>query len=131
MLELLVKRCYDVPGAPFIVRELVRNCDRCNDKIIHRRFTGPLIHATRLLLDGIFNELSLIIHERPLLKNNCLKSAPSLDPTSFIPRTVDIIDPDFNCKCVALSTILTGKHNQGGKIEEFVLYEMKPRTATL
>ena len=107
----LVKRCYDVQGARFIVGE--RNCDYCNEQMIQRCFTGPLVHATRLTLDRICNELSLVINERPLLENNCFTNAPSLDPTSFIPRTVDTIDPDFNCVCAALSTILTGNTNQG------------------
>ena len=85
--------------------------------MIHRRFTGPLVHATRLTLDRICNELSLVINERPLLENNCFTNAPSLDPTSFIPRTVDTIGPDFNCVCAALSTILTNT-NQGEKLKK-------------
>ena len=117
-LELLVKRGYDVQGSRFIVREVVRNCEYCNHQIIHRCFTEPLIHATRHTLDRICNELSLVIHERPLLENNCFKNAPSLGPTSCIHKTVDTLDPDFNCVCAALSTNLTGNPNQGGKIEE-------------
>ena len=31
-----------------------------------------------------------------------------------------IIDPDYNCVCAALSTILTASPNQGGKIEEII-----------
>ena len=116
-LEWLVKQSYDVQGARFIVREVVRNCDYYNEQIIHRRFTGPLVHASRSTLDRICYELGLVINERPLLENNCFKNAPSLDPTSFIPKTVDTIDPDYNCVCAALSTILTVNPNQGAKIE--------------
>ena len=119
-LERLVKQSYDVQGARFIVREVVRNCDYCNEQIIHRRFTGPLVHASRSTLDRICYELGLVINERPLLESNCFKNAPSLDPTSFIPKTVDTIDPDYNCVCAALSTILTGNPNQGGKIEVII-----------
>ena len=119
-LERLVKQSYDVQGAQLIVREIVHNCDYCNEKITHRRFTGPLVHASGLTLDRICYELGLVINERPLLENNCFKNAPSLDPTSFIPKTVDTIDPDSNCVCAALSTILTGNPNQGGKIEEII-----------
>ena len=104
-LERLVKQSYDVQGAQPIVREVVRNCDYCNEKIT---------------LDRICYELDLVINERPLLEKNCFKNAPSLDPTSFIPKTVDTIDPDYNCVCAALSTILTGNPNQGGKIEEVI-----------
>ena len=119
-LERLVKQSYDVQGARFIVREVVRNCDYCNEQIIHRRFTDPLVHASRSTLDRICYELGLVINERPLLESNCFKNAPSLDPTSFIPITVDTIDPDYNCVCAALSTILTGNPNQGGKIEVII-----------
>ena len=115
-LERLVKQSYDVQGAQPIVREVVRNCDYCGDQIIHRRFTGPLVHVSRLTLDRICNELSVVINERPLLENKCFKNAPSLDPTSFIPKTVDTVDPDCKCVCASLSTILTGNPNQGGKI---------------
>ena len=116
-LERLVKQSYDVQGAQPIVREIVRTCDFCNEKITHRRLTGPLVHASRLTLARICYELGLVITERPLLENNCFKSAPSLDPTSFIPKTVDTIDPNYNCVCAALSTILTGNHNQGRNLK--------------
>ena len=117
-LERLVKQTYDVQGAQPVVREIVRNCDYCNEKITHRRFTGPLVHASRFTLDRICYELGLVINETPLLENNCFKNAPSLDPTSFIAKTVDTFDPDYNCVCAALSTTLTRNPNQGGKIEE-------------
>ena len=119
-LERLVKQSYDVQGAHPIVPEIVHNCNYCNEKITHRRFTGPLVHASGLILDRICYELGLVINERLLLENNCFKNAPSLDPTSFIPKTVDTIDPNYNCVCAALSRILTGNPNQGGKIEEIV-----------
>ena len=119
-LERLVKQSYDVQGAQPIVREVVRNCECCNEQITHRRFTGPLVHVSRFTLDRIFYELGLVFNQRPLLGNNCFKNAPSLDPTSFIPKTVDTIDPDYNCGSAALSTILTGKPNQGGNFEEII-----------
>ena len=34
---------------------------------------------------------------------------------------MDTIDPDYNCVCAALGTILNGNPNQGGKIEEIFL----------
>ena len=46
-LKRLVKQSSDVQGAQLIVREIVRNCDYCNEKITHRRFTGPLVHSSR------------------------------------------------------------------------------------
>ena len=92
-LKLLVKQSYDVQGAQPIVREVACNCDFCSDQIIHRRFIGPLVHASRHTRDRICSELSRVINERPLLENICFRSAPSLEPTSFIPKT---IDPDFN-----------------------------------
>ena len=113
-LERLFKQSYDVQGAQLIVREVVRNCECCNEQITHRRFTGPLVHVSRFTLDRICYELGLVINKRPLLGNNCFKNAPSLDPTSFIPKTEDTIDPDYNCVCAALSPILTGNPNQGG-----------------
>ena len=116
-LDRLVKQPYDVQGVQPIVREIVRNCDYCNEKITHRRFTDPLVHASPLTLDRICYELGLVINERPLLENNCFKNVPSLDPTSFIPKTVDTIDPDYNCVCAALSTILTGNPIQGKKLK--------------
>ena len=119
-LERLVKQSYDVQGTQPIVREVVRNCECCNEQITHRRFTGPLVHVSRFTLDRFCFELGLLINERPLLGNNCFKNAPSLDLTSFIPKTVDTIDPDYNCVSAALSTILTGKPNQGGNFEEII-----------
>ena len=65
-LERLVKQSYDVQGAQPIVREIVRNGDYCNEKITHRHFTGPLLHASRLTLDRICYEIGLVINERPL-----------------------------------------------------------------
>ena len=38
---------------------------------------------------------------------------------------MDTIDPDYNCVCAALSTILTGNPNQGGKIEEIIRFLQK------
>ena len=52
-LERLVKQTYDVQEAQPIVQEIVRNCDYCNEKITHRRFTSPLVHASRFTLDRI------------------------------------------------------------------------------
>ena len=52
-LERLVKQSYDVQGAQPIVREIGRSCDYCDEKITHRRFTGPLVHASRLTLGRI------------------------------------------------------------------------------
>ena len=60
-LERLVKKSCDVQGAQFIVREVVRNCDYCNEQITHRRFTGHLVHASRLSFDRICHELGLVI----------------------------------------------------------------------
>ena len=102
-LERLDKQSYDVQGAQPIVREVVRNCDYCNEQITHRRSTGPLVHASRLTLDRVCYELGLVINERPLLENNCFKNAPSLDATSFIPKTVDTIDLEYNCVCSDLA----------------------------
>ena len=124
-LERLVKQSYDVQGAQPIVREIVPSCDYCNEKITHCRFTGPLVHASRLTLDRYCYELGLVINERPLLENNCFKNASSFDPISFIPKTVDTIDPIYNCVCAALSTILTGNPNQGGKIEDIIRFLRK------
>ena len=36
------------------------------EKITHRRFTGPLVHASRLTLERICYELGLVINERLL-----------------------------------------------------------------
>ena len=93
--------------AQFNVREVLRYCDHCSDQIINWRLTGPLVHASGLIIDRICNELGLVINERPLLENICFRNAPLLDPKYFIPKTVDTIDPDINCVCAALSTILT------------------------
>ena len=66
-----------------------------------------------------------MIYKRPLLENNCFKNAPSLDLTSFIPKTADTIDPDFNCVCVALGTISIRNPNQGVKFEERIRFLRK------
>ena len=108
-----------------IVREVVRRCDFCSDQIVHRRFTGSLVQPPRLTLDRICRKLGLVINGRPLLENNCFKNAPSLDPTSFISKTVDTFDPDYNFVCAELSTILTGNPNQGGKIEEILRFFLR------
>ena len=97
----------------FIVPEVVRSCNYCSDQIIHRRFTGPLVHASLLTRERICNELILVINDGSVLEYNCFKNAPLLDPTTLIPETVDTIYPAFNCVCAALSTILTGKPNKG------------------
>ena len=55
-LERPAKHCYDDQGARFFVREVVRNCDNCDDRIIHRRFAGPLVHTNCFTLKRICNE---------------------------------------------------------------------------
>ena len=119
-LERLVKQSYDVQGFQPFVREVVGSCDYFSDQIVHRLFNGPLVRASLLTLDRNCNELGLVINEKPLLENDCSKNDPSLDPTSCIPKTVDTIDPNYNWVCAALSTILMGNPNQGGKIDEVI-----------
>ena len=119
-LEPLVKQSYDVQGAQPFVQEVLGNYDYCSDQIVHRRFTGPLVMHFLITIDRFCNQLGLVINENPLLENNCFKNAPSLDPASFVPKTVDTIDSDYNCVCAALSTLLIGNHNQGGKIDEVI-----------
>ena len=98
-LERLNKEFYKIQGARRIFLEITRSCDNCIDQAIHPRLTIPFIHGTSFTLGRICKDLGLFPSERPLLEENCFKSASSLDLTAFIPKTVITIDPDFNCMC--------------------------------